>query len=272
MSAVSPWRIFFKTIPARALPRLVGIYRNPAWLVTETLLPLVGTIAMIYVYRALHAPTRYLGFVVLGGVLLAFWQNVLWTMGTQFFWDRAQGNLELFIIAPTSLAAILLGMAFGAIFMTLSRAATVLIVASIFFGVTYSAGGALPAFGVFLMTIAALYCLGMLLASLFLFYQREVWHLADAMQEPIYFLSGFYFPVRTLGAAVAGIGSLIPMTLGLDAIRQLLLPGTPTLIPLPLEVLSVLVQIPFYAVVSQLALRYLEHRARREARLVLRST
>lgn len=272
MTQPSSLRIFLKTIPARALPRLVGIYRNRAWVVTETLLPLVGTVAMIYVYRALHAPTRYLGFVVLGGVLLAFWQNVLWTMGTQFFWDRAQGNLELFIMAPTSLAAILLGMAFGGVFMTVSRAATVLIVASLVFGVTYSAGGVLPAFGVFLLTIAALYCLGMLLASLFLFYQREVWHLADAMQEPVYFLSGFYFPVRSLGAAVAGIGSLIPMTLGLDAIRQLLLPGTPQLIPLGLEVFSVVLQIPLYALVSQFALRYLERRARREARLVLRST
>ena len=272
MSQPSSLRIFLKTIPARALPRLVGIYRNRVWVVTETLLPLVGTVAMIYVYRALHAPTRYLGFVVLGGVLLAFWQNVLWTMGTQFFWDRAQGNLELFIIAPTSLAAVLLGMAFGAIFMTLSRAATVLIVASLLFGVSYSAAGVLPALGVFVLTIAALYCLGMLLASLFLFYQREVWHLADAMQEPIYLLSGFYFPVRSLGAAVAGVGSLIPMTLGLDAIRQLLLTGTPQLIPLTLEVLLVVVQIPLYAVVSQFALRYVEHRARREARLVLRST
>lgn len=272
MSEPSGWRIFWKTIPARALPRLVGVYRNRSWVVTETLLPLVGTVAMIYVYRALHAPTRYLGFVVLGGVLLAFWQNVLWSMGTQFFWDRAQGNLELFIMAPTSLAAILLGMAFGGIFMTVSRAATVLIAASLFFGVTYSLAGVLPAFGVFLLTIAALYCLGMLLASLFLFYQREVWHLADAMQEPVYFLSGFYFPVRSLGAAVAGIGSLIPMTLGLDAIRQLLLPGTPQLIPLGLEVLSVVVQIPIYALLSQSALRYLEHRARRDARLVLRST
>jgi len=257
MSHPSAVRIFLKTIVARAFPRFVGSYRNRTWIVTETLLPLIGTIAMIYVYRALHAPARYLGFVVLGGVLLAFWQNVIWAMATQFFWDRGQGNLELFAMAPTSLAAILLGMAFGGAYLSLTRAVTVLIVVSVLFGVAYSTSGILPALGVFILTICALYCLGMLLASVFLFYHREAWHLADALQEPIYFLSGFYFPIRSLG---------------LDAIRQLILPGTPQFIPLHWEIVAVVGQIVLYAVLSQVSLRYLERRARQDARLILRST
>jgi ABC-2 type transport system permease protein len=272
MSHPSPVRIFFKTIVARAYPRFVAANRNRTWVVTETLLPLIGTIAMIYVYRALHAPSRYLGFVVLGGVLLAFWQNVIWAMATQFFWDRSGGNLELFAMSPTSLAAILLGMALGGAYVSLTRSIAVLLIASILFGVSYSVAGLIPALGVFVLTICALYCLGMLLASLFLFYQREVWHLADAMQEPIYFLSGFYFPVRTLGAFVGGIGSLIPLTLGLDAVRQLVLPGTPEFIPIRWEVLAIVVQIGGYAVLSQVSLRLLENRARQDARLILRTS
>ena len=272
MSHPSALRIFLKTIAARAYPRFVSSYRNRTWLITETLLPLIGTIAMIYVYRALHAPSRYLGFVVLGGVLLAFWQNVIWAMATQFFWDRGAGNLELFAMAPTSLAAILLGMALGGAYVSLTRAIAILLVASTLFGVGYSAAGLLPALGIFVLTISALYCLGMLLASLFLFYQREAWQLADAMQEPIYFLSGFYFPIRSLGAVVGGLGSLIPLTLGLDAIRQLVLPGTPQFIPIRWEVLAILVQIAGYALLSQVSLQYLERQARQDARLILRST
>jgi ABC-2 type transport system permease protein len=265
-------RIFLKTVVARAYPRFVSSYRSKAWIITETLLPLIGTIAMIYVYRALHAPTRYLGFVVLGGVLLAFWQNVIWGMATNFFWDRAAGNLELFAMAPTSLAAILVGMAVGGAYAVLTRAAFILLVASILFGVSYTASGILPALGVFLLTLCALYFLGMLLASLFLFYQREAWHLADAMQEPVYFLSGFYFPVRSLGAFIGGAGSLIPLTLGLDAMRQFVLPGTPSFIPTGWEILALVVQTLVYGLLSQVALRYLEQRARYEARLMLRST
>src|ERR1700682_3367665 len=272
MTHPSAVRIFLKTIVARSYPRIVASFRNKTWVITETLLPLIGTIAMIYVYRALHAPARYLGFVVLGGVLLAFWQNVIWAMATQFFWDSGPGNLELFAMAPTSLAAILLGMAFGGAYVSLTRSVAVLVVASILFGVGYSAGGLLPALGIFALPICALSCLGMLLASLFLFYQREAWHLADAMQEPIYFLSGFYFPVRSLGAFLAGAGSLIPLTLGLDAMRQFVLPGTPAFIPAAWEILALVVQTLLYGVLSQLALRYLEQRARHDARLMLRSS
>jgi ABC-2 type transport system permease protein len=265
-------RIFLKTIVARAYPRFVASWRNKTWVITETLLPLIGTIAIIYVYRALHAPTRYLGFVVLGGVLMAFWQNVIWAMATNFFWDRAAGNLEVFAMAPTSLAGILVGMALGGAYVSATRAAFILVVASILFGVTYASAGILPAVGVFLLTLAALYCLGMLLASLFLFYSREAWHLADAMQEPVYFLSGFYFPIRSLGAFVGGVGSLIPLGLGLDAMRQFLLPGTGSFIPTGWEVLALVGQTLLYGILSQLALRYLEQRARHDARLLLRSS
>jgi ABC-2 type transport system permease protein len=160
----------------------------------------------------------------------------------------------------------------GGAYISLTRATFVLLTASLLFGIGYSLAGLLPALGVFVITISALYCLGMLLASLFLFYQREAWQLADAMQEPIYFLSGFYFPVRSLGAIVGGAGSLIPLTLGLDAIRQLVLPGTPQFIPLGWEIVAIVIQIGLYATLSQLSLRYLERRAREDARLILRST
>src|SRR6202165_701176 len=137
MTHPSAVRIFLKTIVARSYPRIVASFRNKTWVITETLLPLIGTIAMIYVYRALHAPARYLGFVVLGGVLLAFWQNVIWAMATNFFWDRAAGNLEVFAMAPTSMAAILVGMALGGAYVSGTRAAFILIVTSILFGVNY---------------------------------------------------------------------------------------------------------------------------------------
>ena len=204
MNHPSAIRIFFKTIVARAYPRFVGSHRNLTWLVTETLLPLIGTIAMIY--------------------------------------------------------------------MSLTRSAAVLLVASTLFGIGYSTASLLPALGIFVLTVCALYCLGMVLASLFLFYQREAWQLADALQEPIYFLSGFYFPVRSLGAVVGGLGSLIPLTLGLDAIRQLVLPGTPQFVPLAWEVVAIVVQIVAYGVLSQVSLRYLELQSRQDARLILRST
>jgi len=31
--------------------------------------------------------------VVIGGAMTAFWMNVLWSMSTQLYWEKEQGNL-----------------------------------------------------------------------------------------------------------------------------------------------------------------------------------
>jgi len=268
----SALRIFLKSVIARSYPRVIGGWRNRTWLFLEVVLPLLGTIAMVYVYRALAAPREYLGFVVMGGVAMAFWNNTLWNMAVQFYWDRDGGNLELYAAAPTSFIAILLGMAMGGIYMTVFRAGVILAVGSLLFGVSYDAGQLAPALAVFLVTLGALYGLGMTLASLFLFYGREAWHLGNAMQEPVSLLSGFYFPVRALGGYVGGAASLIPLTLGLDAIRQLLLPATQRFIPVEWEAVALALQIVLYGILAHRFLMILEWRARRDGRLIARWT
>jgi ABC-2 type transport system permease protein len=210
--------------------------------------------------------------VILGGAMTAFWQNVLWNMAIQFYWDRNAGNLEIFTTTPASFSAILLGMALGAIPSTTMRAAVILTVGSVLFGVSYSLGGLLPALGVFALTLAALYGLGMLLASLFLFYGRDAENIGQALQEPVFLISGFYFPVKALGAYLGGASSLIPLTLGLDAMRQVLLPATPAFIPLGLEVAVLAVQVPVYAVAARVALAVMEMRGRRDGRLIMKGT
>src|SRR5260221_10684723 len=79
----------------------------------------------------------------------------------------------------------------------------------------------------------------MSLSSLFLLYGREGWPTANAMQEPVYFLSGLFFPIRSLGARGAVAAGILPLTLGTDAIRQVLVgPAAHGLLPLPLESLA----------------------------------
>lgn len=266
----SPARIFFKTIVARAYPRVVAANRQKTWLFFDMAFPVVGALAMVLVYEGLHAPRQYLGFVVMGGAMLAFWQNVLWSMAAQFSWDRGNGTLELYVISPTTFEGVLLGMALGSMFTVTMRAGFILLLGSLLFGISYTVAGTLPAIGIFLLTLSALYCLGMLLASLFLFYGRSADHLANAAQEPVNFLSGLYFPVHALGAYVGGAASLVPMTLGLDAMRQVLLPGTPVFIPTGVETVLVAVQIPLFALAAGVSLRFMEARARSDGKLVTR--
>jgi ABC-2 type transport system permease protein len=266
----SGWRLFLKTVVARAYPRVIGQQRERSWLFFDVFLSILAVSAYVFVYRAIGAPEEYVGFVVVGGAMTAFWLNVLWSMSSQLYWEKESGNLALYIMAPNSMMAILLGMAVGGIVATALRAAAILLVGSLLFHVQYAVGS-LPALAaVFLLTLAALYGLGMMSASLFLLWGREAWHLANLAQEPIYLLSGFYFPVKNLGFWVAVGASIIPLTLGLDAMRQLLFPSGAALgfLTVPVEVAVLAVLCVLFLVAARWLLGYMERMAIREGRLL----
>ena len=266
----SGWRLFLKTVVARAYPRVIGQQRERSWLFFDVFLSILAVSAYVFVYRAIGAPEEYVGFVVVGGAMTAFWLNVLWSMSSQLYWEKESGNLALYIMAPNSMMAILLGMAVGGIVATALRAAAILLVGSLLFHVQYAVGS-LPALAVvFLLTLAALYGLGMMSASLFLLWGREAWHLANLAQEPIYLLSGFYFPVKNLGFWVAVAASIIPLTLGLDAMRQLLFPSGAALglLMVRVEVAVLAVLCVLFLVAARWLLGYMERMAIREGRLL----
>ena len=273
MNPPTRWGTFWRTVIGRAYPRVIGAQRERSWLFFETVLPLLQVSAYVLIYRAVQAPPEFTGFVVLGGAMTAYWLNVLWSMAAQFYWEKETGNLELYIIAPTSLMAILLGMAIGGIVFSTVRAAAVITVGLLIFRVDIAIVSVPQFLGIFLLTLVALYGLGMLFSSLFLLYGRQAWHLSDLLQEPVYLVSGFYFPVRALGFVAALSASVIPITLGLDAMRQLLFPTMMA----QFHFLDVRIELGVLAVLSvaflwlaKRALGYVENLSRREGRLTIR--
>src|SRR5215204_5840023 len=127
-----------RAVGGRAYPRVTGMMREKSWVFFEILLPFLATSAFVFVYRALEAPPQYVGFVVLGGAMTAFWLNVIWMMAQQLWWEKSQGNLELYFAAPMHIMSVLFGMAIGGFVMSTTRAAAVLIIATTLFGVTFS--------------------------------------------------------------------------------------------------------------------------------------
>jgi len=265
-------RLFLRTMMARAYPRVIGASRERSWLFFETVLPLLTTAAYVFFYRALGAPEEYIGLVVVGGAMTAYWLNVLWAMSAQLYWDKEAGNLALYVAAPSSLMAILMGMAVGGLFMTTTRAIAIIAAGWLLFGVHFSLSYWALLMLTFVVAMAALYGLGMLLASLFLLFGREAWHISNLLQEPIYLASGFYFPVKALGAWVAAAASLIPLTLGLDAMRQLLFPNNPTFgfLRVDHEIYILLGLAVLFIGASKFALDYMEKLSRQQGRLTER--
>jgi ABC-2 type transport system permease protein len=265
-------RTNLRAIVGRAYPRVIGLTREPSWLFFEIFLPFLAVSAFVFVYRALDAPEAYVGFVVLGGAMTAFWLNVVWMMAAQFYWEKDQGNLELYFTAPMHLMSILAGMAIGGLVMTSSRALAVIGIGSLLYGVTYDVQQPFLLAGVFLLTMVPLYGMGMLFASLFLLWGREAFHLAQLLQEPIYFLGGVNFPLRAIGPVAGVVMATLPLGVGLDAMRQLVFAGSGVagVLPVGTEVLILAAMGVVFLVAARLALGYLETLARREGRLTLR--
>ena len=208
-----------RAVFGRAYPRIIGLTREPSWLFFEIFLPFLAVSAFVFVYRALEAPEEFIGFVVLGGAVSAFWLNVVWMMAAQFYWEKDQGNLELYFTAPMHLMSVLAGMAIGGLVMTSSRALAVIAIGSLLYGVAYDIEQPLLLAVVFIVTMIPLYGMGMLFASLFLLWGREAFHLAQLLQEPIYFLGGVNFPLRAIGPVAGIVMATLPLGVGLDAMR-----------------------------------------------------
>lgn len=262
-----------RALMGRAYPRVRGMFRERSWLFFEVLLPFLGTSAYVLVYRALRAPEAYVGFVVLGGALSAFWLNVVWSMGGQLYWEKSQGNLELYFAAPMSLMSVLLGMAAGGLTMSSTRAIAVLVISTVLYGVEFHLTSWGLAVVVFLLTLAALYGLGMMLASLFLLWGREAWHLTNVIVEPVYFVSGLNFPVGRLGALGAAALATIPFAVGLDAMRQLAFPATDLLAGTPppeVEAVILVVMTVVFTVAARWCIATIERLARSRGSLSIR--
>lgn len=263
------FRLFLMTVFGRAYPRLVGLQRDWTWLLFDVLMPVGVVVTYVLVYKALKAPEDYVGFVVFGGAMTAYWMNVLWSMASQLYWEKEQGNLALYILSPANMMAILLGMALGGLVSTTIRAIFVIVLGTLLFQVHYVIASFLQLFVVFFLCMTALYGMGMMTSSIFLLLGREAWHFSNLAQEPIFLVSGFYFPIRSFPFWISAAASLIPLTLGLDAMRQLSFASGVSLgfINVKIEIAVLVVLSVVFIVGAKLLLAHMEKLARREGRL-----
>ena len=289
-----------RAVVGRSYPRIVGANREPSWIFFEALLPLLGIAAYVFIYQSFGARSfaaaagnttaqavisantnALIASVVLGGTMVAFWLNVLWSMASQLYWEKEIGNLQLYMMAPMNRMALLGGMAVGGMVMTSMRAVSTLVAGILVFGVIFQVADPLALLAVFFAALIALYGLGMMFASLYLLWGREAWNLSALMEEPIFFSSGFYFPVGGLfrvpgwGPIIAIIGSFVPATFGLDALRQLTLGSTAFggqlwIFDVKTELYILVFMAVLFLILARYSLRYLETLAKREGKLTSR--
>jgi ABC-2 type transport system permease protein len=264
----SPW---LRTMRARALVRLWSIFGEPAWVIVSMGFPVLSSLALSLLYYSIGA-TAYIGFAILGGVMVSFWGNVLWSMASQFNWDKQEGLFEIYLTSPASITALLIGMSVGGIIGTVPSAVIVTMLGWFVFHPVVSAswGGVALTFG---LTLASLYAMGMALSSLYLVYGREAESMNEVLQEPVSMLSGLYFP--SIGSqspfpfALQAAASLIPLTIGMDALRKTLFGGEGATQVLPNLIVLAAMALVFLGL-STYALKALEEKGRKDGTISVR--
>lgn len=260
---------------ARAYVRLIGVNRELSWVLHETILPFIGAAAYVYIYRALGAPKQFEGFALLGMAMATYWFAVLWGMAAQFYWEKEMGNLEILLQAPISRMALLAGMAIGSMFTSTIRFVTILGGGSLLFGIDFEITSWPQFLGVFVLSLTSLYGLGMMAASLFFMYGRGAWQLFSVVQEPVFLAAGFFFPIKSvpgIGRFALLIGAIVPLTFGLDAIRQVALglPPEQALLPVRTEAAILAAMTVVFVIAAHFFMKHMENAAKREGRLTLK--
>lgn len=254
---------------ARAYVRIFGGFREKSWIFWEVILPTIFMSSIIFAYENLNAPRIFIGFVVIGTIMMNFWYNVLWGMGSVLYWEKETGNLEVFLLTGSPLPSLLLGMALGGMFNTGVRSLAMIAIGVFIFKAEFLISTLHYALAIFLLTLISLYSMGLALSSLHLIYGRKGIRLNEVMGEPISFLSGQYYPINIFPTFIQSIASLLPITIGLDGIRRALLLGAgleELYIHLILLALMAIILFPLGVYI----LNKIVEKGRRDGRLILR--
>lgn len=169
----------------------------------------------------------YFPFVLLGLACSRYVSASLSAFGGVLREEQIQGTLEAMLIAPASVAAVVMGGALWQFLWTTLEVALFLALGALLFG-TSLAQANWPAAGVLLaLLIVGLSSVGMLSAcGLLLFKEADpvTWVLGGFMR----LVGGVYFPVALLPGWLKSFAACFPLTYGLEGVRQAVLMGHST--------------------------------------------
>lgn len=210
-------------------------------------------------FAAYAGTSDYMSFILVGNALANFIMAVFWGMGFAIKNDMDSGVLESNWMAPVPRPLLLAGRTITSLIITTITSLLMLIIAGLLFGF-HPTGNVWAAFLTVLPMLLGLYGFGFAFAALVML-MKEANTMVDIGSFVVQTFSGTSFPVQALPRWMLPIALAIPLTYGFDAIRGWLL-RTQTLLPLPLEIVLLVVFMVVMILIGLAAFRGLERRAR----------
>jgi ABC-2 type transport system permease protein len=136
-------------------------------------------------------------FVVIGSGMTGLWSSLLFISGNSITWERWTGTLEMLVGQPTPVPVIVFGKNFAHVLQSLLSMIASYLLASIFFNVSLDIQQPLLFVLSLFLTVIAFVTFGLIIAPIFVV-GPGVQRWQNALEFPIYILSGFLFPIALL--------------------------------------------------------------------------
>jgi ABC-2 type transport system permease protein len=207
-------------------------------LITRAVQPALWIVVFGEVFSRVRAiPTggiRYLDFMVPG--ILA--QSVLFISifyGITLVWERDQGILHKFLVSPTPRSALVLGKALSAGVRSLSQAVIVYLLAFLL-GVNLN-GNPLALLGVIFVVLlgAAFFSTLSLIIACLVKTRERFMGIGQLLTMPFFFASNAIYPIAIMPPWLQVVSRINPLTYEVDALRGLMVVGSPKSYPLALN-------------------------------------
>ena len=155
-------------------------------------------------------------------VTLALFFTFLLT-GISFLRERSQGTLERLMASPISRLDMVLGYIFGFFAFALTQVLIILLFTIYALNVNYS-GDLWQIFVFLILIIIMAVCLG-IFASAFAKNEFQMVQFIPLIILPQIFLCGVIFPMEQMNEVLQWIGKFLPLTYGVDGMREIMLYG-----------------------------------------------
>lgn len=157
-------------------------------------------------------------FVVVGSGMTGLWSTLLFVGGNSISEERWEGTLESLIAVPTPLPLIIFGKNIANVVQSLLSMIVSYLFISLAFNYPLHLNSPLLFFISLVLTVFAFICFGLILSPIFLV-SPGVQRFQNAMEFPVYILSGFLFPILMLPGWTTPLSYLLPTYWAAEALH-----------------------------------------------------
>ena len=209
---------------------------------------------------------NYFSFVLIGLAFTGFLGLSLSSFAASIREGQVMGTLEIMLLSPTRLSAILISSSLWGYLLTIVRVVLYLVVGAFVFGADLGQANIGAALLIMLLSIASFTGIGVLSAALVLIVKKGD-PVALILNGASSLLAGVFYPVAVLPDWLEPVSKVLPLTYALDSMRLAMLRGQ-SIYELRYDILVLLAFTLVLTPLSFLVFRRALKRAKKEGSLI----